>query len=392
VPDVEVSSPNQIRVVYAVPSDGADNFGALASPIVTDVATIDAWWQRQDSTRSPRWDLYPFAGCGSRIGALDLAAVRLPHDTAYYRTGTAGNLDDDLAAALTTSSTAKTLVYFDGALSDPLICGESRIVPDRGGSIGNAYVFLRSNCELQVGDGGTAARTAAHELVHDLGGMPDSGPPHPCPGDSGHPCDSTADILTPYLTSGATLDSAVLDVGRDDYYGHNGSWFDVQDSGWLMHLPQLPLQVALQGSGSLKTTLPTDCGTGCTLTLDNGLTVSLEAVADVGWRFAGWQGACSGAAVCTLTMDAPKSATAVFTPKPQLVRVTVVGRGRVTSAPAGISCPGTCSHAFVAGATVRLVARPAQGRRLLAWAGACSGRSACVVRADRLRTVRVTFR
>src|SRR5205807_932869 len=45
-PSVEVSSPNQVHVVYAVPSDATDRFATLASPIATDISAIDAWWQR----------------------------------------------------------------------------------------------------------------------------------------------------------------------------------------------------------------------------------------------------------------------------------------------------------------------------------------------------------
>src|SRR5438477_3655333 len=44
-PSVEISSPNQIHVVYAVPSAAPDRFATLASPIATDVAAIDGWWQ-----------------------------------------------------------------------------------------------------------------------------------------------------------------------------------------------------------------------------------------------------------------------------------------------------------------------------------------------------------
>src|SRR2546421_11573988 len=67
-PSVEVSSPNQIHVVYAVPADATDRFGSLASPIATDIAAIDSWWQRQGPTRAPRFDLFPFPNCSSRGG------------------------------------------------------------------------------------------------------------------------------------------------------------------------------------------------------------------------------------------------------------------------------------------------------------------------------------
>src|SRR5438552_119644 len=77
----------------------------------------------------------------------------------------------------------------------------------------------------------------AHELIHALGALPDGDRAHPCPGDAGHPCDSTSDILYPYA-SGGPLSSLILDVNHDDYYAHPDSdpWVDIQDSRWLHRL------------------------------------------------------------------------------------------------------------------------------------------------------------
>jgi len=90
-------------------------------------------------------------------------------------------------------------------------------------------------------------------------------------------------------------------------------------------------------------------------------------------------------------MDGPKTVTAVFEREPQTVRVALVGKGRVTSSPAGISCPGRCTRAFAAGTSVRLTARPARGRRFAGWSGACSGSSSCTVTIDAVKTVTATF-
>jgi hypothetical protein len=54
-----------------------------------------------------------------------------------------------------------------------------------------------------------------------------------CPGDQGHPCDSTTDLLYPSGSASDTLQTRVLDAGRDDYYGHAGAWWDTQDSLFL---------------------------------------------------------------------------------------------------------------------------------------------------------------
>lgn len=53
----------------------------------------------------------------------------------------------------------------------------------------------------------------------------------------------------------------------------------------------------------------------------------------------------------------------------QVLTVEVVGSGQVTSAPAGIACPGDCDAPFAAGALVDLIATPAPGWCLEAWSG-----------------------
>jgi hypothetical protein len=399
-PSVEVSSPNQVHVVYAVPSDAADRFAALASPIATDIAAIDAWWQRQDPTRAPRFDLFPFPNCSSRFGLLDLGYTRLPHPAAYYY-GAGGELrlgaDLDVFAH---SAKVKNLVFYDGRLADPDICGSTDFLSAHdGGRFGFAFVYLTSDCPNDTGRGEFTARVAAHELLHNLGAEPAGGPPNACPDpeNAGHPCDSETDILFPYVTFGETLDGAVLDFGRDDYYGHSGWWWDVQDSAWLMHLPQFALTLAVNGSsgatGAIAMTAPAEvtCSTSCAEELDNGTRVALIARPAKGARFVGWSGACTGAGACTPTIDAAKSVTAQFAPAAVRVGVTRNGRGTVTSTPAGISCPKRCSATFTA-ATIGLRAKPAKGYRFAGWSGDCRGKATCVLSGDADHSVAALFR
>jgi hypothetical protein len=62
-----------------------------------------------------------------------------------------------------------------------------------------------------------------------------------------------------------------------------------------------------------------------------------------------------------------------------VLTVTTTGQGSVTSAPAGIDCPGTCTAGFPDGSQVTLTATPADGWRLASWGGACTGAPGCAV-------------
>ena len=211
---------------------------------------------------------------------------------------------------------------------------------------------------------------AAHELLHSLGALP-AGAPNACPGDPGHPCDSPTDVLYPYAT-GAPLTSLVLDYNHDDYYGHSGTWIDIQDSQWLHLLaaPQVPLEVSLVGGpGRVRSDVPgVDCTEACTTQWDGGARVSLSATPSSGYRFVGWSGGCTGAATCTVTLSASAAVTAVFGPARVALRRTVTGKGRIACSPA-------CGPTTTAGGRLLLRAVPAKGWAFTGWGGACKGRA-----------------
>ncbi len=238
------------HVVYAYPSDGADRFPQLVEPILADLSAVDVWWRGQDSTRAIRWDLAALPACATGIGALDLSAVRLTGDTAAY-SGSGdryGRLRFDLAAAGFTDPDKKLLVLYDGAFDHSVReCGIARTgFPVSGGADSLAVVYLDAHCGAGLGAGEFPAVAAVHEMTHTMHALAAagtaSGPPHACPGDAGHPCDSPSDLLYPSSQAGARLASKLLDVGRDDYYGHSGSWWDVQDSLFLERLDSADTQ------------------------------------------------------------------------------------------------------------------------------------------------------
>lgn len=394
-PEVELSAPEQVHVVYAVPSDGADAFSAYSSRIASDAEAVDAWWRGQDPSRTWRFDLYAFPGCTSRFGMLDISVVRLPQASSYYGV--------DLVTRMQRLTTdfhglfgprVKTLVYYDGPVPEPDVCGTAWQLPPNGPNdvYGFGFVWLRSQCPNDVGTGGFAALAAAHEMTHNLGAFTSPGAPHECPSPhQGHACDSPVDLMFWAGSSGSRLGTELLDVGRDDYYGHsNAALVDVQDSPWLSHLPQLPLTIGTRSANGRAAGTVQPCSP-CTVQLDNGLQFSVRATPAPGSRLVRWEGACSGAGACTVTMDGPKSVTAVFGPELFTLSVSVAGRGRVVSAPPGLACSSRCSHRFEAGASVRLSTRPARGFRFAGWSGSCRGKGACTLVADRDRSARARF-
>lgn len=393
VPDLDVASVHQVRFVYAIPSDGVDRFADVASGIATDAAWIDGWWRAQDPTRTPRFDRYPFPGCTTPFGALDIGFVRLPHPASNYivPNGTASRLDADLVGAFPPDE--KTVVYYDGPTFDGDVCGETDyLADDFGGDYGIAYVYLGSGCNLTPVGKGASAEVAAHELIHNLGAVPDQAP-HQCDSTGSHVCDSTSDVMYPFIDTDATLDTITLDVGRDDYYAHPGSWWDVRNSGWLTHLPQQTFSLALAGEGTLSVTAGTTelpCESGCdALQLDDGEAVSVQAIPAAGWKFASWTGSCAGSSpACTITVGGPITAAATFVRAPLRLTVSVRGRGHVRSAPAALNCARTCRATFTA-ASVGLRALPARGWRFAGWSGACFGKGRCTVTAS--ATVRARF-
>ena len=74
------------------------------------------------------------------------------------------------------------------------------------------------------------------------------------------------------------------------------------------------------------------------------------------------------------------------------VSVVGSGSGSVVSTPAGISCPGTCSHAFTLGAGVSLTATPGSGSTFAGWSdGGCTGAGTCAPTTNADTTVTATF-
>ncbi|MCZ3389096.1 MAG: hypothetical protein LH645_08235 [Actinomycetia bacterium] len=139
-----------------------------------------------------------------------------------------------------------------------------------------------------------------------------------------------------------------------------------------------------------------DCPGTCSSAFFLGAPVTLTATPDSDSLFVKWLGDCSGTTTtCNVTMDSNQSVGAVFSLKPVPTDLSVTkngtGAGSVASAPAGIDCGTTCTHAFDSGTTVDLTAAADAGSTFSGWSGPCSGTGSCSIELNSAVEVFATF-
>jgi glucose/arabinose dehydrogenase len=155
------------------------------------------------------------------------------------------------------------------------------------------------------------------------------------------------------------------------------------------------LSVGMVGSGSgTVTSSPAGiaCPSACAASYPGGTVVTLTASAAAGSFFSGWSGGgCSGSGPCNVTLGADTAVTAIFQVGSAL-SVVVTGPGTVTSQPAAIACPPSCTAGFDTGATVTLTAAATAGATFSGWSGACAGTTGlCTVTMTASKSVGATF-
>lgn len=156
------------------------------------------------------------------------------------------------------------------------------------------------------------------------------------------------------------------------------------------------LAVTVTGEGTV-TSSPAgiNCPSTCTASFSQATTVSLTATAGAGQTFTGFSHGCAGLK-CKVTLTANTQVGATFaqvTPPAAQVQVTVsiTGTGTITSSPAGISCPATCSASFTAGTEVGLTATPGSGYQFSGFGGACNGSTCNLAMASTPESVSAAF-
>jgi hypothetical protein len=360
VPNVVAGNP--VHWIYAIPSDAPDRLSTFASAMQTDAESIDAWWRASDATRALRSDLARFP-CGAQI---DLSTIRLSQSGAQLASVDVrfGEIADSLISLEFDSEHTKYVVYYDGPV-EPDICGQGG--GGRSG-LGYAIVYVRA-CAGVAFD-----TTAAHEILHTMGAVPNGAPNMCAAPDDGHVCDDPHDMMYPFGDE-SPITGLALDTGRDDYYGHSGPWFDTQDSPWLVQLDrQAPLTLAITGPGSVSADVPgLLCGQSCTTTWNAGTELALTASPSAGAKLVRWSDACAGAAGCDVVAGQASRVSALFAPNTYRLTVSVTGKGSVRSSAGGTACASRCARLVPSYQTVRLTPRPAKAWRFRSWAGACRG-------------------
>lgn len=203
----DLSGP-QVHAVYALPSDGEDANLDRYGDIATSFEAIQNYLEDQLGYRL-RLDTFG--------GELDVTFLRMPF-TNQEGDGVGGNLVsrliDEADAALGRDPDRMYAIYYGGRVTG--LCG-SAPRPGRGGAV---YIHpdgcSNSRPGMSPDEASTYEAVMVHELFHAFGAVPDCAPNLD---DGAHVGDDPTDVMYAGVDRG-TRDQAVIDTGRDDYFGH----------------------------------------------------------------------------------------------------------------------------------------------------------------------------
>lgn len=144
------------------------------------------------------------------------------------------------------------------------------------------------------------------------------------------------------------------------------------------------------GNGSIKV-FDTTCKTTCSLPLDHGTQLTLEAIPAIGYQLKQWSGACSGStSTCSITVTKALEARAEFIQTQHVLTTKIQGEGSISGTP--VECnSASCSKSYDYGSQFTLTAKAKDGYEFAGWTGDCSGTGTCNVTMDRSYSVTANF-
>jgi len=219
----------QIHFVYAVPRGPAsldihrDVDGTLSESIVLLVS----WFHQQIGA--------PYLAVDTYKRRPDITFVRLPRTNgAYERLGPYA-VAGDVSSLLPPRRHKIYAIYYQGTLpaGKREVCGVARGGLFAIAYIGQACFSTDDFLSADIGGYNTLVFVAAHEIVHELGFVPNCAP-HSTR--TGHVDDNDLDLMAPVLGDNVP----VLDVNNDDYYrAHVHGCPDLSRSPYLHGPPSL---------------------------------------------------------------------------------------------------------------------------------------------------------
>jgi hypothetical protein len=137
------------------------------------------------------------------------------------------------------------------------------------------------------------------------------------------------------------------------------------------------LSMSVEGPGAVVIEeLDTTCTGECRLRAGAGVELELQARADSGKAFVGWEQDCGGSGDCVLRMDGDLNVRAVFADKAVNLVMEGDGQGDVLISPPGTSCSDDCGQGYTSSVEqVSLSVSLADGSVTAGWGGACSHRA-----------------
>lgn len=158
------------------------------------------------------------------------------------------------------------------------------------------------------------------------------------------------------------------------------------DSGSSM----VTITVVVTGAGTVTSNpAGVTCAPNCKLEVARGTQVTLTAATGT---LLSWGGPCSGVADCAITATTDVAVAANFDINETLTVTTSGDTGAtITSTPAGINCPPTCTADFPRGTVATLAFNDADRAERFGWGGSCVGTGACAVTLDAPKTVTANF-